>query len=158
MSDKSKEKGISFLKGLGVVAIAMVLASFSATQAAAQVKAAGISESALQSALQRGLPGVVADHTGTGNVAVRNQGMGSGSPAQSVEMSEVPQLTHALASKEGTDHDRPLSGLSEEEYQALKRLVAKRAAAGGRRRLPSRTPSAGPAVRLHPASGGLSRE
>jgi hypothetical protein len=155
MSDKSKEMGISFLKGLGVVAIAMVLASFSATQAAAQVKAAGISESALQSALQRGLPGVVADHTGTGNVGVRNQGMGSGSPAQSVEMSEVPQLTHSLASTEGMDHDRPLSGLSEEEYQALKRLVAKRAAAGEIGSLPSRTRSAGPAVSIHPDSVGL---
>src|ERR1035441_3849461 len=155
MSDKSKEMGISFLKGLGVVAIAMVLASFSATQAVAQVKAGGISDSALQSALQRGLPGVVADHTGTGNVAVRNQGMGSGSPAQSVEMSEVPQLSHSLASTEGMDHDRPLSGLSEEEYQALKRLVAKRAAARERGSVPARPGGSGTDVSIHPDSVGL---
>jgi len=76
MSDKGK--GIHLLPGLSAVAITMLLASFSATPAAAQGKAAGISDSALQSALQRGLPGAVADHTGKGAVAARDQGMGSG--------------------------------------------------------------------------------
>jgi hypothetical protein len=142
MSDKSKQKGIHFLTGRGVVVIAMLLASFSATQVAAQAKkSAGISDSAVQSALQRALPEVVADHTGKGAIAVRDQGMGSGSPARSVEMSEVPQAKQPLASG---DHDRPLSGLTEEEYQAVKNLAAKRAAAGEIGSLPSRTRNAIP--------------
>ena len=150
MSDKGK--GIHLLPGLSAVAITMLLASFSATPAAAQVKAAGISDSALQSALQRGLPGAVADHTGKGAVAARDQGMGSGLAARSVDMSEVPQASSFASPEE--DHDRPLSGLTEDEYQALKKLVAKRAAAGEIGSLPSSARSAGPAIAVSPQSVG----
>jgi len=54
MSDKGK--GIHLLPGLSAVAITMLLASFSATPAAAQGKAAGISDSALQSAFSGACP------------------------------------------------------------------------------------------------------
>jgi hypothetical protein len=82
MSDKGK--GIHLLPGLSAVAITMLLASFSATPAAAQGKAAGISDSALQSALQRGLPGAVADHTGKGALRPETRAWAPGwRPAQS---------------------------------------------------------------------------
>jgi hypothetical protein len=153
VSNKSGQ-GNRLFTGLSAVAfaIAMLIAVFSATPVAAQAKAAGISDSALQSALQRALPGVVQDHTGKGAVAIRDQGMGSGLPARSVEMSEVPQATLL---ESGDDHDRPLSGLSEEEYQALKALAAKRAAAGQIGSAPSSVHSAGPALKVPPQSVGL---
>ncbi|MGA8150726.1 MAG: hypothetical protein WB952_07235 [Terriglobales bacterium] len=132
MSDKNKKKGFLFLASLGIVAIAMLFASFSphATQVAAQVRQSSISESALQAAIQRGQPGVVAAHVATGPHGAQNQGMGSGAPARPVNMSEIPQAVLLPGVSEGGDHDRPLSGLTEEEYQAIKKLVAKREAAG----------------------------
>jgi len=133
MSDKSKEKGVPFLASLSVVAIMMLLASFSATQeVATPVKRASVSESALEAALHRALPGAVAAHTGRGEGRAQSQGMESGPPARPVNMSDIPKATHVPGSAERMEmeHDRPLSGLTEEEYQALKRLVAKREAAG----------------------------
>ncbi len=138
---------------MGTILIS-VSTSFLAIPAAAQEKKTEISDSALQFALQRALPGVVAAHTGTGEPSVRDQGaMGSGPSGHSVEMNEIPQAT--FKSGEGSDHDRPLSGLTEEQYQALKRLVAKRAAAGEIGSLPSHSRSAGPAGNAKPPAVGL---
>jgi len=78
--------------------------------------------------------------------------MGSGLAARSVDMSEVPQASSFASPEE--DHDRPLSGLTEDEYQALKKLVAKRAAAGEIGSLPSSARSAGPAIAVSPQSVG----
>src|ERR1035438_5254902 len=154
MYDKRENRGIRFLTGGGVMVIGILLVSLSATYAIAQGKKAEISESALQSALQRGLPGSVAAHTGTGTPTVREQGMASGSPALSVDMSELPKATNF---ESGEGHDRPLSGLSEEGYQALKRLVAKRAEAGEIGSAPSAHRAGKPDGKLPPPSlGGTS--
>jgi len=93
MSDRSKKKLVLFLACLGIAAIAMLIASFSprATQVAAQVKQAGVSEAALQAAIQRALPGVVATHGGGGVGGTQGQSMGSVAPARPVNMSDVPQ-------------------------------------------------------------------
>ncbi len=129
MSDKSNKKIFQLLARPAVGALTILLAGFSlqANQAAAQAKAAGISDSALQAAIQRGIPGVVAAPIGRGPASAESQGMGSSGPARSVEMRDIPQATY---SREADDHDHPLSGLTDEEYQALKRLAAKREAAG----------------------------
>ena len=119
-----------------------LLASLLATYATAQTKSADLSESAIQSALHRGLPGAVAAHTATGAMGIADQGMGSGGEARSVEMSEVP-MASSFESPDG-GHDRPLSGLTEEEYQALKGIVAKHLAAGEIGSAPSTQHSVGP--------------
>jgi hypothetical protein len=121
-------KGIRFSSGMCAVAAIMIV-SFCATTAMAQksaAKAPSLSEAAVQSALQRALPGATAASGGTGPGVVREQRMISGQSARTVNMSSVPQVT-TFAHE---DHDRPLSGLTETEYQSLKSLVAKRAAAG----------------------------
>jgi hypothetical protein len=126
MRDKRTRRGILAHAGAIAIGIAMLTGLPRASQVSAQSKQNGISPSALESALQRGLPGAVAAHTGSGAAGVRGQGIGYGPAARSVEMSQVPQ---AKGLPEG-DHDRPLSGLTEAEYQAVKRLVAQREAAG----------------------------
>jgi hypothetical protein len=69
-------------------------------------------------------------------------------------MSELPKATNF---ESGEGHDRPLSGLSEEEYQALKRLVAKRAEAGEIGSAPSAHRAGKPDGKLPPPSlGGTS--
>ncbi len=83
-----------------------------------------------------------------------SQGMGSGGEARSVEMSELPQMT-SFAS--GEDHDRPLSGLTEEEYQALKRIVAKHLAAGDIGSAPSSMRSPGPGTSVSSQSVGSTK-
>jgi len=88
-----------------------VLAAVQASAFTQEKKKADVSESALQSAIQRALPGVVAAHTGTGAASVRTEGaMGSGPSGRPVEMSDLPKATLAIGSDEGSDHDRPLSG------------------------------------------------
>lgn len=154
VSQLCSQNGIRFLASSAAVAT-MLLITFSSTPVAAQAKSAPkaptVSESAIQSALQHALPGAVADHTGTGAVAAREQGMVSGPPARAINMSEIPQVSSPVAQ----DHDRPLSGLTEEQYQAVKNLVAKRAAAGEIGSAPSKQRSAGPAITVTPQSVGL---
>ncbi|MFZ0761587.1 MAG: hypothetical protein WAM69_16695 [Candidatus Sulfotelmatobacter sp.] len=148
MSDKNTEKGVLFLASLGAVIIAIVFATFSPTQTAAQVKQTDVSETALQSALQRALPEAVAAPTGSGVGGAEGHSMGSGAPARSVNMSDLPRVPNSSESAE-EGPDRPLSGLTEAQYQALKRLVAAREAAGEIGAKPSRP---FPAV-AKPASG-----
>jgi len=125
MLNKRRSK-CSFLTGVGVATIVLVLASFST----AQVRNGGLSEAAVQSALQRGLPGLTSAPTASGTMSIREQGMGTAGPARMVNMDEIPQAFHSLVAPAETDHDRPLSGLTESEYQAVKQLAGKRAAAG----------------------------
>jgi hypothetical protein len=131
MCNKGKKKILDLFVKLGVGVSAILLAGFSlqATPAAAQATAAGLSDTAVLTAIHRALPGAVPAHTGRGVASVQGQSMLSGGPARSVNMSDLPQATYLSKAGEG-DHDRPLTGLTEEQYQALKRIVAKREAAG----------------------------
>ncbi len=157
MSDQSKKKKIHFSAKAGVGAFVILLASFSlqTTPAAAQAKAAVVSESALEAAIQHALPGAVAAHHGTGVLSSQSQSMGSVAPARFVNMADLAQTPHSFQSEEG-DHDRPLSGLTEEQYQALKKVVARREAAGEIGTAPSSIlPLARPANKPpHPPSVG----
>jgi hypothetical protein len=128
---------------------------FSTSPAAAQTKKSGMSDSAVQSGLQRGLPGLTVAHTAAGPATLRGQGMGSGAAAHSVNMSDLPLAVHAIESEADSDHDRPLSGLTEEEYAAVKRLVARRLSAGEVGSPPSTVKGAGPALGVAPDSVGL---
>jgi hypothetical protein len=140
MPDKSKRKGTQFLARLGGWALAMLFVSVSlpATQAAAETKSAGLSDSAIEAAMQRALPGAVPAHIGRGAFGVRNQGMVSSGPARSVNMADLPQAKNGRQPGDA-DHDRPLSGLTDEQYEALKKMVARRAAAGEIGSAPSHT-------------------
>ncbi|HEY4815046.1 MAG TPA: hypothetical protein VIH58_10240 [Chthoniobacterales bacterium] len=132
MFDQSREKKVHFLAKPGVAAFIMLLASFSlqATSAAAQKnKADGLTDSAIEAALQKALPGAVPAHSGHGVLGFQNEGMGSTVSPRFVNMSDLAQATHFRSEEEG-GQDRPLSGLTEEQYQAVKRLVARREAAG----------------------------
>jgi hypothetical protein len=150
MFDKREKKRIRLMTRLSIGALGIFLAGFS-SQAGAQA----VSDAALQAAIQHALPGAVAAHIGKGVAEVQSQGMVSSGPARPVNMSDVPQALHSRESGEETGHDRPLSGLTEEQYQALKKVVAKRAAAGEIGALPSSfVPLASPVKKLSPPSVG----
>ncbi|ABF40911.1 hypothetical protein Acid345_1910 [Candidatus Koribacter versatilis Ellin345] len=90
-----------------------------------------VSESQLDAALQRGLPGrVMTPMPANAKATVEKSGGLRGAPARSVEMADIPQKTTTSSIPGLADGGRPLSGLTEDEYQALKRLVAMRAARG----------------------------
>jgi len=152
MSDKRKKAGVLFLASVGAIVVTLILASYAPlpSRAATPVKGPTISESALQAAIQRGLPGTVAAHTGTAVPSAQAGRMGTGVQARAVAMSSIPQAVPGQAAPEG-DHDRPLSGLTEEEYQALKKLAGQREAAGQIGSQPSRqralaSPALGPKI------------
>ena len=115
MFDKREKKRIRLMTRLSIGALGIFLAGFS-SQAGAQA----VSDAALQAAIQHALPGAVAAHIGKGVAEVQSQGIVSSGPARPVNMSDVPQALHSRESGEETGHDRPLSGLTEEQYQAQK--------------------------------------
>ena len=117
------------MAGLAACGAALLtLGTFS--QEAAQVSKPVVSDAELDAAIQRALPGVVAVHTGSGPGRTKAGSQGRGPAALEVNMSDIPQKAQATKLPEGEDIDRPLSGLTEEQYQALKRRVAQRTAAG----------------------------
>jgi hypothetical protein len=131
MSENGKRKRLLSLLAGASAGIAVVLALLvTVSPDVAQVRASAISPAQLDAALQRALPGRVAAQTGTGPLGAQGGGMGTGGRAREVNMASIPPATHLGSSSEGMDHDRPLSGLTEAEYQALKKLVAQREAAG----------------------------
>lgn len=143
----------SKLSGMGLMTALVILFSTALT---AQTKKTEMSDAAAQSALQRGLPGLTMAHNASGPASVRSQGMGSGAAPHSVNMNELPMAVRGAASAEELDHDRPLSGLTEEEYAAVKNLVARRLSAGEIGSPRSTMRSAGPAMgATTPPSVGL---
>lgn len=127
MSEKSK-KGWVLLNGSVAACFTAILIFFATfSPEVAHGQASAVSPAQLDAALQHGLPGRVAAHTGTGPLGAQGGSMATGDAAREVDMATIPQATH-LGSQMG--HDRPLSGLTEAQYQALKRLVAQREAAG----------------------------
>jgi len=129
-SEKRRNKGFVFLASLAACgAVALALATFS-QQVAAQSSATGVSDAELDAALRHALPGAVAAHSGTGPGGTQGGRMGQGPAARTVMMSDIPQKTHATNLPEGEHADRPLSGLTDAQYDALKRRVAQREAAG----------------------------
>ncbi|HEY6385989.1 MAG TPA: hypothetical protein VIX91_09930 [Candidatus Acidoferrum sp.] len=145
--------GFSKVFGVGLTTALVI---FCSTALTAQNKKSEMSDAAVQSALQRGLPGLSMAHTASGAANLRGQGMGSGAAAHSVNMSDLPMAVHAIESEADLDHDRPLSGLTEEEYSAVKNLVARRLSAGQIGSPRSSVRSAGPALgTAAPPSVGL---
>ena len=129
MSEKRRNKGFVFLASLAACgAVALTLGTLS-QPVAAQSPATGVSDAELDAALRRALPGVTAAHSGTGPGSAQGR-MGTGPAAQSVNMSDIPQKTQVTELLEGQHADRPISGLTDEQYDALKARVAKRLAAG----------------------------
>ena len=136
-SQRKKKKGFVFLAtfaACGAVALALLA---TASPDVAQTQASAITPAQLDAALQHGLPGRTAAHTGTGPLSAKEGGMGTGNAGHEVDMAAIPQATHMGGSSEGMDHDRPLSGLTEAQYDALKKLVAQREAAGEIGSMPS---------------------
>jgi len=130
MSEKRRNKGFVFLASLAACgAAALALATFS-QPVAAQSNATGVSDAELDAALRHALPGMVSSPGGTGPGGTQGGRMGTGPAAQAVMMSDIPQKTRATELPGGEQADRPLSGLTEAQYQALKRRVAQREAAG----------------------------
>ena len=84
----------------------------------------------LDAALQRGLPGRTAAHTGVGKPAVSGSAMAHVEATRVVNMADLPQKSQTNEVPGLADGGRPLSGLNEDEYRALKQLAARRAAAG----------------------------
>ncbi|HEX8816621.1 MAG TPA: hypothetical protein VF753_14075 [Terriglobales bacterium] len=136
------QRQAGLMAGRVVLVVAALAVGLSATFAMAQ-KSSEMSELEIQAALHRALPGAVAAHSAPGPVSFESGAMGTGSMGREVEMADLPQALHMEAG-ENEDHDRPMSGLTEKEYQALKRLVAKRAAAGEIGAAPSAMRSPGP--------------
>ena len=129
MSEKRRNKGFVFLASLAACAAVALALATSSRQVAAQARATGVSDAELDAALRRALPGMTAAHTGIGPGSAQGR-MGTGPAAQSVNMSDIPQKTHVTELLEGQHADRPISGLTDEQYDALKARVAKRLAAG----------------------------
>jgi len=131
MSGKRRNKGFVFLATVAACgALALTLVTFSHAAAQVKVSATGVSDAELDAALRHALPGAVAAHSGTGPGGTKGGSKGVGPAARVVQMSDIPQETHATKLPGGEEADRPLSGLTEEQYQALKRQVAQREAAG----------------------------
>jgi len=131
MKSQRKKRGFVFLATVAAccAAVLALLVTASPDVAQAPASAGTVTPAQLDAALQHGLPGRVAAGSATGPLAARANGMGTGNAAREVEMAAIPQATH-LGADEAQDHDRPLSGLTEAQYQALKKLVAQREAAG----------------------------
>ena len=130
MYQKRKKKGFVFLATFAACCAVVLALLVADSPDVAQVRASAITPAELDAALQHGLPGRTAAHTGTGPLGAQGGGMGSGPAAHEVDMAALPQMKVLGGSSEGVDHDRPLSGLTEAQYQALKKLVAQRLAAG----------------------------
>jgi len=130
-SQKRKRKGFVFLAAFAACAGAILALLSTASTDVAQARAGtAITPAQLDAALQRALPGRTVAHTGTGLAGVQEGGMGTGNAAREVDMAALPRFTPGVGSSEAQEHDRPLSGLTEAQYDALKRLVAERLAAG----------------------------
>jgi len=130
MSEKRRNKGFVFLAALAACgALVLVLATLS-QRVAAQASKVTVSDAELDAALRHALPGVTAAHSGTGPGGAQGGHMGTGPAAQSVNMRDIPQKTHMTELPEGQHADRPISGLTDEQYDALKARVARRLAAG----------------------------
>jgi hypothetical protein len=126
-----KRKNLRFVFLATVVAcaaLAITLTTFS--QETAQTSKTAVSDAELDAALRRALPGAVTAHGGIGPGGTQGGHQGMGPAARAVMMSDIPQKTHATELSEGAHADRPLSGLTDEQYDALKRRVAQRLAAG----------------------------
>jgi len=127
---RKKNGGLVFLGAFAVCVAAVLTLLLSASTDVAQAPATAITPAELDAALQHGLPGRTAAHTETGAASGGEGHMGTGQAARSVNMADLPQMMPGTRSSEEQDHDRPLSGLTEAQYQALKKLVAQRLAAG----------------------------
>jgi hypothetical protein len=86
-----------------------------------------LTEQQVDSALARALPGRTSESTGVGKLAEASGGseMQMG-PGRYVNMADLPVKAANHVMEEGADFGRPLSGLTEQEYEAFKRLMAQR--------------------------------
>lgn len=136
MSGNSRKARILFGVGVivGVAAIVMFLAPFSPELAQVRSGSGASNQAKVPAPPQVGpitVPGAVEAHTGSGPLGVQDGGLVNELAAQEVDMSALPQLVPGVAALEGgEEHDRPRTGLSEEQYMALKKQVAKALAAG----------------------------
>ena len=130
MSQKKRKKGFVFLATFATCGAVVLALLVTASPDVAQTQASAITPAELDAALQHGLPGRTSAHTGTGPLGAQEAGMGTGNAAREIDMAAIPQMKALGGVSEGVDHDRPLSGLTEAQYQALKKLVAQRLAAG----------------------------
>jgi hypothetical protein len=131
MSEKRRKKGLVFmatLAGCGVLALA--LGTFS-ERVAAQATRVTVSDAELDMALRRALPGMVEAHGSIGPGRALEGRRGFGVAARTVDMRDIPQLIRTAKIVEGEEHaDRPISGLTDVQYDALKARVARQLAAG----------------------------
>jgi len=140
MSEKRKKKGFLVLSSLAACLALLLLLIVNSSTDSAQVSGGNVSLSELDGALQHGLPGRVAAASATGPLGAQaGGGRGFGNAAVAVDMASLPQMVPGRISEE--DSDRPLSGLTEAQYQAVKKLVGQRLAAGQIGSKPSPTPT-----------------
>jgi len=131
MSEKRRNQGFVFVASLAACgALLLALVALSQRVSGQEVGKTTVSDAELDAALHHAFPGMTQAHSGTGPGGVHGGSMGTVPAARLVNMTDIPRKTQATELPGGEHADRPLSGLTDEQYDALKARVAKRLAAG----------------------------
>jgi hypothetical protein len=135
MSEERKKTGFFLISCLIVGFVAVMTFTAAITPELAQVKppvpvGGGIGGGAGATVGGIAIPGAIPAGSATGPSAAAGGGEGFVSAPQSVDMNTISQLVRPVPPPEGFENDRPLTGLDDEQYMALKARVAKLEAAG----------------------------
>jgi len=145
MPEKFRRNGFLFLAGLGVCVAGIVVLLATLSPEFGQVRGGsggiGVAGPAQEGVIT--VAGAIQAHTGVGPGSIEREGTGQVPAARSVDLGAIPQLTISGIGGNAEpefDHGRPMTGLTEEQYMALKKQVAMRLAAGLVGSKPSRSP------------------